>query len=134
MPRPRALTPAQLAAATLEAIERGGLDALSMRAVALELGMGVMSLYRYVESREGLEILVVDHVLAKVDVRVPRYRDWKKRVQALGERIRVAPAAANWLAFRWSLRVFFRSSGACCARHPTHVVDERNCRARSPLP
>lgn len=63
MPKPRSLTPALLAKAALAVIEHSGSSGLSMRAVADELGMGTMSLYRYVQSREELEALVVDLVL-----------------------------------------------------------------------
>jgi hypothetical protein len=48
MPRPRSLSHDRIAAAALAVIDRRGLAALSMRTVAAELGMGTMSLYRYV--------------------------------------------------------------------------------------
>ncbi|MFD0664655.1 TetR/AcrR family transcriptional regulator [Thermocatellispora tengchongensis] len=71
MPRPRSLTETEIAAAALAVIDRDGLDALSMRAVAKQLGTGTMSLYRYVEDRAQLETLVVDLVLGSVDYTLP---------------------------------------------------------------
>src|SRR6266542_4940063 len=59
MPRPRSLTLPQIAAAALAVLERDGLAALSMRTVAVELDVGTMSLYRYVDSKEQVEELVV---------------------------------------------------------------------------
>lgn len=71
MPRPKSLTHSQIAAAALSVAEREGVDALSMRAVAQELGMGTMSLYRYVTDRAQVEELVVDRVLRAVDLQCP---------------------------------------------------------------
>lgn len=92
MPRPKSLSPAALAAATLAVLDREGLAALSMRAVAAELGMGTMSLYRYVADRDELEALAVDHMLSDVDTRPPRAL-WDKQVAVLVERVRAAIAA-----------------------------------------
>src|SRR5438477_8989130 len=54
MPRPRSVTPERIARAALAVIDRDGLEGLSMRAVGQELGMGTMSLYRYVPDRGAL--------------------------------------------------------------------------------
>lgn len=87
MPRPRSLTPAQLATAALAVLDRDGLEALTMRAVAKELGMGTMSLYRYVDDRAQLEALVVDLVLDLVDLALPR-TSAHDRLVLLAERVR----------------------------------------------
>lgn len=93
MPRPRSLEPTQLAAAALAVIDREGLAALSMRSVASELGRGTMSAYRYVDGREQLERLVVDHVLSAVDFEVPRQQRWDEQLMSIAQRIRRAVAA-----------------------------------------
>jgi AcrR family transcriptional regulator len=64
--------------------------ALSMRAVAAELGMSTMALYRYVEDREELERLVVDLVLEDLDLDMPRDLPWEARVAQLASRVREA--------------------------------------------
>ncbi|RZQ62842.1 TetR/AcrR family transcriptional regulator [Amycolatopsis suaedae] len=92
MPRPRSLTQAGIAAAALAVIDRDGLPALSMRAVATELGMGTMSLYRYVSDREELETWVVDHVLSGIDLEVPPRASWQRQLTVLAERLREAVA------------------------------------------
>jgi len=89
MPRPRSLTADQIATAALAVLDRDGLDALSMRTVARELGMGTMSLYRYVSDRGEVEELVVDLVLRAVDLDVPRGTPGK-RLSVLADRVRVA--------------------------------------------
>jgi AcrR family transcriptional regulator len=94
MPRPRSLTPVLLAKAALTVIERYGAFDLSMRAVAEELGMGTMSLYRYVQSRGQLEALVVDLVLdpghGGPDADVTRYKGWVDKVTQLALRAHAA--------------------------------------------
>jgi AcrR family transcriptional regulator len=74
-------------------IERDGALGLSMRAVAQELGMGTMSLYRYVEGREQLETLVVDLVLQDLDLEVARGTSWIDRASRLAVRAHVAATA-----------------------------------------
>jgi len=90
MPRPRSLTPQQLAAAAVAVLDREGVAALSMRAVAAELGMSTMGLYRYVADRDELERLVVDLVLEDLDLEVPADRPWDARVAELALRAREA--------------------------------------------
>jgi AcrR family transcriptional regulator len=91
VPRPRSLTDDQLVAAALAVVDRDGLAALTMRAVAKELGVATMGLYRYVADRQALEVLVVDHVFRSVDLSLPD-ADWQQRVRVLLDRIRVAVA------------------------------------------
>jgi len=79
-----------IARAALTVIERDGLPGLSMRAVANELGVGTMSLYRYVESREQLEQEVVGLVFGEIDARVSARSSWTKRVALLLDRARIA--------------------------------------------
>jgi len=97
MPRPRSLSPARLAEAALAVIERDGAFGLSMRAVAEELGMGTMSLYRYVQSREQLEALVVDRVLDPVhgglDLQVGRRKTWTDKAIELAVRAHAVATA-----------------------------------------
>ncbi|WP_107659407.1 TetR/AcrR family transcriptional regulator [Nocardia suismassiliense] len=93
MPRPRSLTKSDLGVAALAVIDRDGLSALTMRAVAKELRMATMALYRYVSDREELEILVVDEVLAGIDVSTPDDSHWRDRLTTLLERMRAAISA-----------------------------------------
>lgn len=102
MPRPRSLTPVLLAKAALAVIEREGPEGLSMRAIADELGMGTMSLYRYVQGREQLEALVVDLVLdpdhGGPDLDVSRARSWIDKATALAVRAHAIATAHPALA------------------------------------
>ncbi|MFX0576129.1 TetR/AcrR family transcriptional regulator [Nocardia nepalensis] len=90
MPRPRSLTSPGIAAAALAVLDRDGLPGLTMRAVAKELRIATMGLYRYVADRDELEVLVVDHLLASIDLTPPTDPDWRDRVAALLDRMRTA--------------------------------------------
>ncbi|MGI5202287.1 TetR/AcrR family transcriptional regulator [Spirillospora sp. CA-108201] len=90
MPRPRSLSTGRLAGAALAVIDRDGLAGLSMRAVAAELGMSTMALYRYVRDREELEGLVVDRVYAEVDPAPPPAGPWEARIETMALRLREA--------------------------------------------
>ncbi|MBO2462727.1 TetR/AcrR family transcriptional regulator [Actinomadura violacea] len=90
MPRPRSLTQDQVAAAALAVIDRDGLTGLSMRAVAKELKLSTMALYRYVRDREELEGLVIDLVYAEVDPAPPPGGPWEARIETMALRLRAA--------------------------------------------
>lgn len=53
---------AAIAAAAVALADAGGLDAVTMRRVAVSMGLGTMSLYNYVPSKEQLVQLMTDHV------------------------------------------------------------------------
>ncbi len=94
MPRPRSLTGDQLASAALAVIDRDGLAALTMRAVAAELAMSTMALYRYVADRGELEGLVVEQVLGAVDTTPPPAGlPWRSRIELMVGRLRETVAA-----------------------------------------
>ncbi|MFC6019371.1 TetR/AcrR family transcriptional regulator C-terminal domain-containing protein [Plantactinospora solaniradicis] len=94
MPRPRSLSPVQLASAALAVIDRDGLVGLTMRAVAKELGMSTMALYRYVHDRAELEALVVELVLGAVDsTPPPPGPPWQARIEVMVGRVRAAVGA-----------------------------------------
>jgi hypothetical protein len=63
-----------------------------MRAVADELGRSTMAIYRYVDSREELERLVVDLVLVGVELHASPRAAWTTRVTRLAEGARAAIA------------------------------------------
>lgn len=93
MPRPRSLTPQDIAGAALTVIDRDGLAALTIRAVATELRMSPMGLYRYITDRDDLERLIVEHVLGAVDITPPDRPTWTQQIETLVRRLRAAVAA-----------------------------------------
>jgi AcrR family transcriptional regulator len=78
-----------IVAAALEVADRDGLDGLSMRAVARELAVVPMALYRHVASKDDLLDALVEGLLA--DVELPRpAREWKRGLRALAGALREA--------------------------------------------
>jgi AcrR family transcriptional regulator len=67
----------------LRLVDRGGLEALSMRSVAHALRTGPMTLYNHVRDRSDLESLLVDAVMAELGAQAPRARHWQGRVEQL---------------------------------------------------
>jgi AcrR family transcriptional regulator len=67
---------ADIAAAAVRIADTDGLDAVSMRHVATELGCGTMSLYNYVPRKEDLYELMVDAISGEHDSWEPT-GDWR---------------------------------------------------------
>ena len=84
----RALTRERVVAEALAIIGDGGVDALSMRALAARLGVVPGALYRHVRSKGQLCDLVADAVLAEVDCRADRTLGWAEQVKVLAGRLR----------------------------------------------
>lgn len=74
-PKP-AYTRADIAAAAVRIADAEGLDGVSMRRVAAELGCGTMSLYNYVPRKEDLYELMIDAIGAEHEIREPS-GDWR---------------------------------------------------------
>ncbi|GAA0459233.1 hypothetical protein Ade02nite_13190 [Paractinoplanes deccanensis] len=69
-PRP-GLTPELIVEAGRRLIERDGLDALTMRAVAAELDTAATSLYRHIADRDALLLAILESIAAGLPVDVP---------------------------------------------------------------
>ncbi|MEU6715074.1 TetR/AcrR family transcriptional regulator [Nonomuraea sp. NPDC046802] len=96
-PRP-SFSRARLTEAAIRIADAEGLDALSMRRVAAEIGSGTMSLYRYVSSKDDLIDLMSDAVAPEffppsTDVT----GDWRADVRALAVCNRQAMLRHPWL-------------------------------------
>ncbi|MBF6329720.1 TetR/AcrR family transcriptional regulator C-terminal domain-containing protein [Nocardia transvalensis] len=76
--------------------DRDGYDRVSIRAVATELGLGTMSVYTYVPSKEALIILMVDAVAAEdapIDATLPT----RERMAEIARGVRAELIAHPWL-------------------------------------
>src|SRR5688500_9785072 len=69
--RPAERSRAEITAAATALADRDGLDAVSMRKVAAELGTGAASLYRYVANRDDLLDLMADATAAEYELPPP---------------------------------------------------------------
>jgi AcrR family transcriptional regulator len=62
---------------------RVSLEDISMRELAAQLGVPVMTLYNYVASKDALHVLVLDHVLRPVAIPSPDTGPWDERIRRL---------------------------------------------------
>lgn len=83
----RPLTRDRIVEAAVVLVDEEGPDALTMRAVALRLEAGTMSLYRHVSGREELLDLVLAAMAAEVPV-TPLSGDWRTDITAIAHDVR----------------------------------------------
>ncbi|HUC37091.1 MAG TPA: TetR/AcrR family transcriptional regulator C-terminal domain-containing protein [Acidimicrobiales bacterium] len=88
--RPRSLTEEGIVKAALKLTASSHLEDVSMRALAQELGVPVMTIYSYVPNREAFYELVTDHVLRTVAVPGPSEGSWEERLLQLERDARAA--------------------------------------------
>ena len=74
--------------AALELVDREGLAALNMRALAQELDVGTMSLYHHVPNKDALLDGLVEAVLAEIDIPEPSSGTWDQRAARMGRSLR----------------------------------------------
>jgi len=75
-----------------------GVEALSMRRLGAELGVGTMSLYHYVRTKDELLTLVNDAVMSEVVVPAdtPLPADWRQALTIIAQRSRAAFQKHPW--------------------------------------
>ncbi|MGW2344113.1 TetR/AcrR family transcriptional regulator [Streptomyces sp. NPDC001661] len=85
-----------IAATAVRVADTEGIDAVSMRKVAAELGMGTMSLYNYVPRKEDLYELMVDAVSAEYEFPEPS-GDWRADILGLARQARALMHRHPWM-------------------------------------
>jgi AcrR family transcriptional regulator len=88
--------------AALQVLDREGLDGVSMRRVAEELGTGAGSLYWHVANKDELLGLVFDRVAGEVRLPPPDPARWEEQYKEVAREARRVLAAHRDIA-RWSL-------------------------------
>ena len=94
----RAYSKEKIAALAIRIADAEGLEAASIRRIAVKLGSGAASLYRYVASKQDLFDLMADSVLG--EDRMPRSRDWRTDLRKAARLYR-----AMYLRHPWMLTV-----------------------------
>jgi AcrR family transcriptional regulator len=119
--RPAQHSRAGITAVALGIADREGLDAVSMRRVAAELGTGAASLYRYVRTREELLDLMTDAVGAEYELAAPS-GDWLADLIALGEQLRAILRRHRWLAGLTVTRPVIGPNGLVLIEHVLEML------------
>ncbi|RKR91241.1 TetR family transcriptional regulator [Micromonospora pisi] len=88
---------AQVAAAAIRIADEQGIEAVSMRKVAAALGTGPMSLYRYVDNKEALCELMLDHMFGETELPEPT-GDWRVDLAEVARSLRRSQLRHPWLA------------------------------------
>lgn len=77
----------QIAKAAVAVADAEGIEAVSMRRIAREVGAGTMTLYRYVRNKDELYALMVDAVLGPDEPRGTR-AEWQRMLRDFGCAVR----------------------------------------------
>jgi AcrR family transcriptional regulator len=102
----------------LEVADQEGIQALTMRRLAQELGVEAMSLYHHFANKERLLDGMIDLVFAEIEL--PTEGDWKGRIRA-----RAHSARAALVRHRWALGLMESrtSPGLATLHHHNAVVE-----------
>jgi AcrR family transcriptional regulator len=89
----------EIAEAAVRIADAEGLDAVSMRRLAAELGAGTMTLYHYVRTKDEVMTLVNDAVMGEVVVPEdePMPSDWREAVTIVAKRSRDVFRRHPWI-------------------------------------
>jgi AcrR family transcriptional regulator len=79
------LTRERIVRAAIIVADGEGLPAVTMRRLAVELDVAVMSLYRHVASKDDLVLLMVDHVMGESLLPDPLPEGWRARIEAMAQ-------------------------------------------------
>jgi AcrR family transcriptional regulator len=96
-PTPRAaLTAHRIASAAVAIADAEGLDAITMRRLASDLGVVPMAAYRYVSGKDDVLELMVDLIYGELEL--PDEGGWRETTRALALRTRALMFKHLWLA------------------------------------
>lgn len=87
---------AEIAAASISVADAEGLDGVSMRRVATQVGTGTTSLYRYVNNKDELVQLMVDAALGECPPPAPT-GDWRFDLHAIAHQSRALMLRHPWM-------------------------------------
>ena len=119
--RPAQRSRAEITAAAVAVADTEGLEAVSMRRVAAELGTGAASLYRYVGTREELLDLMADAAGGEYSFTEPS-GDWLSDLVAVGEQSRAILRRHPWLAGLVITRPVLGPNGITLLEHVLAVL------------
>lgn len=97
--RRASLTREGIAAAAMRLVDEEGVGALSMRRIAQALGVGTMTLYHYVRTKDELLELIDDAMMAELVVPDEEFPadDWRAALTAIAERSRETHRRHPWV-------------------------------------
>ena len=91
------LSRGEIATAAIALADARGIEAVSMRAIAIALGVGAASLYRYVARKDELIELMVDEVMGN-DLHFEIRGDWRDDLRSFAQGLRAMTLRHPWMA------------------------------------
>jgi AcrR family transcriptional regulator len=119
--RPAERSRGEITAAAVAVADRDGLDAVSMRRVAAELGTGAATLYRYVDTRDDLLDLMTDSTAAEYSFAAPS-GDWLADLVEVGQQARAIMRRHPWLVVLLATRPVLGPNGLALLEHVLDVL------------
>ena len=111
----------QITAAAVRLADTQGIEALSMRALAVELGVGAASLYRYVARKDELIDLMVDKVMGTVEFDVSG--DWREDLRSFARGLQATILCHPWMAIEGAGRTSLGPNTAQCFERILRAID-----------
>jgi AcrR family transcriptional regulator len=108
----------QITTTAVRLADTQGIEAVSMRALAVELGVGAASLYRYVARKDELIDLMVDAVMGN-DLQFEVRGDWREDLRSVACGLRAMTLRHPWMAVHGAGR---RNLGPNTARRYEQVL------------
>ncbi|MEV4177857.1 TetR/AcrR family transcriptional regulator [Nonomuraea sp. NPDC049709] len=105
--------------AAIRVADRGGVESITMRRVAQELGVEAMSLYHHVPNKDAMLDGVVDMVFAAIKLPTSGCDDWRDAIRARACSARAVLSQHSWALGLMDSR---RNPGAATLRHHDAVL------------
>jgi AcrR family transcriptional regulator len=105
--------------AAVRVADRGGVEAITMRRVAQELGVEAMSLYHHVPNKDAILDGVVDAVFAAIELPGTGHADWRDAIRQRASSARTVLSRHSWALGLMDSR---RNPGPATLRHHNAVL------------
>lgn len=122
-PKARHSTSDVVARATAHA-DAGGIDAVTVRALAESLSMSAMSVYTYVNSRDDLLVLMADHAYGQMPRPTFGAAGWRTRIEQVAEANLALFETHRWLLDITDPRTALGPGTIAKYDHELHALDD----------
>ncbi|NKX89690.1 TetR/AcrR family transcriptional regulator [Nocardia coubleae] len=122
MPTPstrRPLSRERILEGAIRVADRGGVEAITMRRIAQELGVEAMSLYHHLPNKDAVLDGVVDAVFAAIDLPSGDFEDWRAAIRSRAHSARAVLSRHSWALGLMDSR---RDPGPATLRHHDAVL------------
>ena len=110
------ITAERIVAAAIEIADAEGLSAVSMRRVAIDLGVATMALYRHVRGKNSLLLLMADTIMGQLPLPAIRPPGWRAQLELV--------ARHQWAGYRghpWLARIISMTRPAALPQGMAHT-------------